>query len=396
MMQKGYLPTFVVHTRHPAVKLVRDLGFVPFLRMINITAGMPVACMVNVGFWALLLLWYAGRSPLFDSIFPNSSYYLCLSSLHCRQCDRNDTLVDHHPRIREATVAPTGPVADSRVTGYCRRSEQSRPESSCCTTLPIGKKPNTGLAHKDALGDSTAGGRRLLTVLCAIALQLPTPTPAWADPGVGAPTDADDGGRRPAGTQHHDGLAPAWYEFGALLRGREFDTNGDHPGSGRPHADDADRNTALCHKHSVRIRGGRNDRRAVPGLVKIPDVAAGRTSAPFSIDVSSVPVIRNQAQVNMVLRVTSGDAICGPPPTLVISDFAVAFGGDVRPPTTLQQFFPVIAPNVDIYVDPKPTSSEKLTTLSLVTALTHYYQPATAKITLRQLPRTGPGSTAGR
>ena len=127
------------------------------------------------------------------------------------------------------------------------------------------------------------------------------------------------------------------------------------------------------------------------GSVPIPDVAAGRTSAPFSIDVSSVPVIRNQAQVNMVLRVTSGDAICGPPPTLVISDFAVAFGGDVRPPTTLQQFFPVIAPNVDIYVDPKPTSSEKLTTLSLVTALTHYYQPATAKITLRQLPRTEPG-----
>ncbi len=124
------------------------------------------------------------------------------------------------------------------------------------------------------------------------------------------------------------------------------------------------------------------------GSVPVPDLAAGRTSVPFSIDVSSVPVIRNQAQVNMVLRISGGDTVCGPPPTLVISDFTVAFAGDVSPPTTLAQYFPPIAPTIDLYVDPQPTSAEKLTTLSLVTALTHRYQPASVRINLRQLART--------
>ncbi len=124
--------------------------------------------------------------------------------------------------------------------------------------------------------------------------------------------------------------------------------------------------------------------------VPIPDLASGRTSVPFSVDVSSVPVLHNQAQVNMVLRMTAGDAVCGPPPALVISDFSVTFNGEVNQPASLQQFLPPIAPNIDIYVDPQPTASEKLTTLSLVSALTHRYQPATARINLRQLSRTDP------
>jgi cellulose synthase/poly-beta-1,6-N-acetylglucosamine synthase-like glycosyltransferase len=74
---KGYLQTFVVHIRHP-IKLYRELGLVPLLRMANITAGMPIACMVNVAFWALIVLWYAGRPAFFDNIFPNSTYYLSL------------------------------------------------------------------------------------------------------------------------------------------------------------------------------------------------------------------------------------------------------------------------------------------------------------------------------
>ncbi|SBS75242.1 conserved exported hypothetical protein [uncultured Mycobacterium sp.] len=126
------------------------------------------------------------------------------------------------------------------------------------------------------------------------------------------------------------------------------------------------------------------------GTAPVPDLTAGRTSAPFSIDVSSVPVIRNQAQVNMVLRITSGDTVCGPPPTLVISDFSATFNGDIATPVSLQQFLPTIAPNIDIYVDPQPSASEKLTALSLVTALTHHYQPATVRIRLRQLARTEP------
>ncbi|MCX2932717.1 hypothetical protein ORI20_20805 [Mycobacterium sp. CVI_P3] len=126
------------------------------------------------------------------------------------------------------------------------------------------------------------------------------------------------------------------------------------------------------------------------GTVPVPDLTAGRTSAPFSIDVSSVPVLHNQAQLNMVLRMTAGDTVCGPPPALVISGFSVTFSGDFNQPISLQQFFPAIAPNVDIYVDPQPTASEKLTALSLVAALTRRYQPATVRINLRQLARTDP------
>ncbi|MCX2932716.1 glycosyltransferase [Mycobacterium sp. CVI_P3] len=74
---KGYLQTFVVHMRQP-VRLYRELGLVPLLRMANITAGMPIACMVNVAFWALIVVWYAGRPEFFDNIFPNSTYYLSL------------------------------------------------------------------------------------------------------------------------------------------------------------------------------------------------------------------------------------------------------------------------------------------------------------------------------
>lgn len=124
--------------------------------------------------------------------------------------------------------------------------------------------------------------------------------------------------------------------------------------------------------------------------IPIPDLVSGRTSAPFSIDVSSVPVLRHQAQVNMVLRMTLGDTVCGPPPALVISDFSVTFNGDIARPVSLQQFLPAVAPNIDIYVDPQPTASEKATTLSLVTALTHHYQPATPRIHLRELARTEP------
>lgn len=74
---KGYLQTFLVHTRHP-VEMVRELGLVPALRISNLTAGMPIANTLNLLFWALLLVWFAGKPDFMNSLFPGPVYYLCL------------------------------------------------------------------------------------------------------------------------------------------------------------------------------------------------------------------------------------------------------------------------------------------------------------------------------
>lgn len=74
---KGYLQTFLVHTRHP-VDMVRELGLVPALRISNLTAGMPIANTLNLLFWTLLLVWFAGKPDFMNSVFPGPVYYLCL------------------------------------------------------------------------------------------------------------------------------------------------------------------------------------------------------------------------------------------------------------------------------------------------------------------------------
>lgn len=74
---KGYLQTFIVHVRNP-LTLYREIGFIPFVRFANLTAGMPIANMLNIGFWALVLIWYAGRPAFIDELFPGLVYYLSL------------------------------------------------------------------------------------------------------------------------------------------------------------------------------------------------------------------------------------------------------------------------------------------------------------------------------
>jgi len=74
---KGYLQTFLVHTRHP-VEMVRELGLVPALRISNLTAGMPIANTLNLLFWTLLLIWFAGKPDFMHSLFPGPIYYLCV------------------------------------------------------------------------------------------------------------------------------------------------------------------------------------------------------------------------------------------------------------------------------------------------------------------------------
>ncbi|MGE2722816.1 glycosyltransferase [Mycolicibacterium celeriflavum] len=74
---KGYLQTFFVHFRKP-LAVSRQLGLKPTLRLLNFTAGMPLACMLNLGFWTLMSIWYLGKSDLLDDLYAGPVYYLCL------------------------------------------------------------------------------------------------------------------------------------------------------------------------------------------------------------------------------------------------------------------------------------------------------------------------------
>ncbi|MCR5977917.1 glycosyltransferase [Gordonia jinghuaiqii] len=74
---KGYLQTFLVHTRRPFA-MVRELGIVPTLRIANLTAGMPIANTLNLAFWTLLLVWFAGKPDFMRDLFPGPVFYLCL------------------------------------------------------------------------------------------------------------------------------------------------------------------------------------------------------------------------------------------------------------------------------------------------------------------------------
>ena len=74
---KGYLQTFFVHFRRP-IAASRQLGLKPTLRLINFTAGMPIACMMNLAFWTLMIMWYVGKSHMLDDLYAGPVYYLCL------------------------------------------------------------------------------------------------------------------------------------------------------------------------------------------------------------------------------------------------------------------------------------------------------------------------------
>ncbi|MDZ7881449.1 MAG: glycosyltransferase family 2 protein [Mycobacterium sp.] len=74
---KGYMQTTIVHLRHP-LTLLREVGIVATLRLVNMTGGIPIVNVANLLFWYLLFVWIAGRSDFFEIIFPPAIYYICL------------------------------------------------------------------------------------------------------------------------------------------------------------------------------------------------------------------------------------------------------------------------------------------------------------------------------
>ncbi|MGW5075957.1 glycosyltransferase [Rhodococcus sp. NPDC004095] len=77
---KGYLQTWLVHTRHP-VKLWRAIGAWPFVRFTLLLAGTPLIACLNMVFWFITIAWLLGQPILIGSIFPPAVYYPALVCL---------------------------------------------------------------------------------------------------------------------------------------------------------------------------------------------------------------------------------------------------------------------------------------------------------------------------
>jgi len=77
---KGYLQTFLVHTRELR-KLRGELGWQGLIRFCSVTAGTPVVAVINVIFWALAIAWELGEPTLIREIFPAFVFYPAMISL---------------------------------------------------------------------------------------------------------------------------------------------------------------------------------------------------------------------------------------------------------------------------------------------------------------------------
>jgi cellulose synthase/poly-beta-1,6-N-acetylglucosamine synthase-like glycosyltransferase len=57
---KGYLQTWLVHSRHP-IQLIREIGALGFLRFNLFVGGTPLLALLNPVLWGLTLMWFAGE-----------------------------------------------------------------------------------------------------------------------------------------------------------------------------------------------------------------------------------------------------------------------------------------------------------------------------------------------
>ncbi len=77
---KGYIQTFLVHTRDP-VQLYRELGFVNTGHFVLTVGGLIYTVLVSPIFWSLLVLWLLFQPAWIPGLFPGPVYYLAMVSL---------------------------------------------------------------------------------------------------------------------------------------------------------------------------------------------------------------------------------------------------------------------------------------------------------------------------
>ncbi len=77
---KGYMQTFLVHTRRPRL-LRRQLGSANLFSFLAVMGGTPAATLLNPIFWALGIAYYTTRSTAIEALFPTPIYYMGLACL---------------------------------------------------------------------------------------------------------------------------------------------------------------------------------------------------------------------------------------------------------------------------------------------------------------------------
>lgn len=77
---KGYMQTFLVHTRRP-LHLLRTTGPLGFLGFVFFIGGTVVSGLLNPVFWLLYLVWLIAATSGFDPVFPQFLLFLSLFNL---------------------------------------------------------------------------------------------------------------------------------------------------------------------------------------------------------------------------------------------------------------------------------------------------------------------------
>jgi cellulose synthase/poly-beta-1,6-N-acetylglucosamine synthase-like glycosyltransferase len=77
---KGYMQTFLVHTRRP-LHLIRTTGLLGFLGFMFFIGGTALCGILNPIFWVLYLVWLVAFSTGFDPVFPQLLLLLALLNL---------------------------------------------------------------------------------------------------------------------------------------------------------------------------------------------------------------------------------------------------------------------------------------------------------------------------
>jgi len=71
---KGYLQTWLVHMRNP-LELWSRLGPRGFMRFNLLLGATPVVALLNPLFWLLTVLWFSGKPPFIQTLFPAWLYF---------------------------------------------------------------------------------------------------------------------------------------------------------------------------------------------------------------------------------------------------------------------------------------------------------------------------------
>jgi cellulose synthase/poly-beta-1,6-N-acetylglucosamine synthase-like glycosyltransferase len=77
---KGYMQTFLVHTRRP-LHLLRTIGPLGFLGFVFFIGGTVISGLLNPVFWTLYLIWLVAATNGFDPLFPQFLLFLSLFNL---------------------------------------------------------------------------------------------------------------------------------------------------------------------------------------------------------------------------------------------------------------------------------------------------------------------------